>query len=54
MSRATELARLPRYQVLAEWHRAYPAAEHSIVAWAGLHATKEQLVAQIIDKEEAD
>lgn len=52
MSRATELAKLPRHVVLAAWHRAYPTAEQSITAWAGLHATKEQLVAQIIDKEE--
>lgn len=53
MSRATELAKLPRHRVLAEWHRALPSAAPAVNVWAGQHATKEQLIEQIIEKEEA-
>lgn len=52
MSRATELARLLKCQVLCAWHLAYPDATPAQREWAGQYATKEQLVAQIVTKEE--
>lgn len=54
MSRATRLARLPRFQVLASWHLTFPAASPAVASWAATHATKEQLVEQIVTQEEAD
>ena len=54
MSRATRLARLPRFQVLASWHLTFPHASPAVAAWASTYATKEQLVEQIVTQEEAD
>ena len=52
MSRATQLAKLGRTQLLAEWFRACGAAPVHIKTWAADHATKEQLAAMIVVEEE--
>lgn len=52
MSRATDLAKMGRFQVLSQWHLTLPAAPPHVVAWANDHATKEQLVDMIVTEEE--
>ena len=53
MSRATELAKLGRTQLLAEWFRLLGALPPHITRWAADYATKEQLAAMIVTEEEA-
>lgn len=52
MSRATDLAKLPRHQVIALWHRTCGKEWPHLAPWVGSYATKEQLVAMIVTEEE--
>lgn len=53
MSRATELARLPRHRVIEVWQRTFPHnGDGRTVRAAAATATKEQLVAAIVEEEE--
>ena len=52
MSRATDLAKLPRHRVVEIWLATFSGASPEIARPAVRQATKEQLIAAIVTEEE--